>query len=131
METLVFVIELSLRLLALLLLGTGSVAGIAGAVLLWTKAQTAKAEAAQKLSGDQRVALDNVITLAVQAAEQLIFTASPELQTEANGKKFQYVLVLAQQAAKNLGIEISETQLRAMVESAVYLLKQEQNYFKR
>ena len=82
---------------------------------LKVKADVAKADFLSQLSGSQRFALDTAITTAVQAAEQSVKTGDAKLA---------YVKGLALQAAHKLGIELTDGQLTALIESAVYDLRQ-------
>lgn len=103
-----------LFILAALVIGAGALTFLAR--WLKVKAEAAKAEMMHELSGSQRFALDTAITIAVQAAQQVV--------TEKD-KRFLYAKELALQAAQSLGIELTDSQLNALIESAVYELKRE------
>jgi len=102
-----------LRILYLALFAAGSVVAAFLARWLKQKADAERQRLDSELSGKQRLALDNILITAVQAAEMV---------GKPGSDKFLFVKGLALKAVKDLGIELTDGELNAMIESAVYEL---------
>lgn len=129
-----FSTEVLYRVLVLALMTFASAAALYLAALFKAKAEEVKTNLKREVSGSQRFALDTAIEMAVQAAEQMFKenkVADSDALAAVNKNRFGYVYALAMEAAAKLGIEVDPGTLRALIEAAVYKVKQEATIYKK